>query len=341
MHFLIPAGHRRSDRVESSTIGLFSAEFVILVLVATYSAVAHAQQYPSKPIRLVVGYSAGGATDLLARAVGAKLTEALGQAVIVENRPGAGSVIGSAVVAHAAPDGYALLMGAFALAVNATLQKNLPYDTLRDFAPVSQVAMTPYILVVHPSMPVKNVQQLIALARKRPGELYYASAGTGSGAHLSGELLRFIAGIDIVHVPYKGAGPATTDVLGGHVSMTFVNILQTLPLVRQGKLRALGVTTAKRSSIAPDIPAIAESGVPGYELDGWFGVLAPANTPQTVISMLHTAIAKALQSKETRDRFLALGVEPLGSSPEEFTRFVRNEVEKWGNIVRRAGIQVQ
>lgn len=341
MHFLIPVGYRRSDGVESSTIGLFFAWFVVLMLVATCSGAAHAQQYPSKPIRLVVGYPAGGATDILARAVGAKLTEALGQPVIVENRPGAGSVIASAAVARATPDGYVLLMGALPLTVNPTLQKNLPYDTLRDFAPVSQVATTPYILVVHPSVPVKNVRQLIALARKRPGELNYASFGTGSGAHLSGELLRFITGIDIVHVPYKGSGPALVDVLGGRVIMTFTNILQTLPLVRQGKLRALGVTAAKRSSIALDIPTIAESGVPGYETQTWFGVLAPANTPQTVISTLHTAIANDLRNKQTRDQFLALGVEPIGSSPEEFARFLRDEVEKWGNIVRQAGIQAQ
>jgi tripartite-type tricarboxylate transporter receptor subunit TctC len=332
----------------TSRIGLrlkgipLSASFACFVLIgALHVGAAYAQQYPSGPIRLIVGYTAGGATDLLARAVGAKLSEGLGQPVIVENRPGAGSVIGSAAVARAAPDGYTLLMGAFALAVNATLQKNVPYDTLKSFAPISQVAMTPYLLVVHPSMPVKNVQQLIALAKKLPGELNYASAGIGTGAHLSGELLRTIAGVEIVHVPYKGAKPATVDVLGGRVTMTFVNILQTMPLVRQGKLRALGVTTAKRSSIAPDIPTIAESGVPGYELDGWFGVLAPANTPQSVISILHSAIINALQAKETRDRFLALGVEPVGSSPEEFGRFIRNEVHKWGDIVRRAGISAQ
>ncbi|MCC7486184.1 MAG: tripartite tricarboxylate transporter substrate binding protein [Burkholderiales bacterium] len=315
------------------------AIFACLLLIGALPAgTAHAQQYPARPIRLVVGYTAGGATDLLARAVGEMLLEGLGQPVIVDNRPGAGSVVGSAAVARAAPDGYTLLMGAFALAVNATLQKNVPYDTVKGFAPISQVAMTPYLLVVHPSMPVKNVQQLIALAKKLPGELNYASAGTGTGAHLSGELLRAIARIEIAHVPYKGASPATVDVLGGRVTMTFVNILQTMPLVRQGRLRALGVTTAKRSSIAPDIPTIAESGVPGYELDGWFGVFAPANTPPAVLSLLHGTIVNGLKSQETRDRFLALGVEPVGNSPEEFGHFVRNEVKKWGDIVRRAGI---
>lgn len=323
---------------ERIRVWFFAGVVCLLWMAAFHIGTAYSQQYPSKPIRLVVGYTAGGATDLLARTAAAKLTEALGQPVIVENRPGAGSVIGTAAVARAAPDGHTLLMGAFALAVNATLQKNLPYDTLRDFAPISQVAMTPYLLVVHPSMPVKNVQQLIALAKKRPGELNYASAGTGTGAHLSGELLRASASIDIVHVPYKGAEPATADLLGGRITMTFINILQTMPLVRQGKLRALGVTTAKRSAIAPDIPTIAESGVPGYELDGWFGVLAPANTPQALIFILHAAIVKGLRSKETRDRFLALGVEPVGSSPEEFARFIKNEVDKWGDIVRRAGI---
>ena len=314
--------------------------FASAFLLVTVSSAAGAQiQYPLKPIRLVVGYTAGGATDLLARAVAAKLSETLGQQVIVDNRPGAGSVIGSTAVARAAPDGYTLLMGAFALAVNATLAKNLPYDTVRDFAPVSQVAMTPYLLVVHPSLPVHTVRQLIALAKTRPGELNYASAGNGTGAHLSGELLRTLGGIDIAHVPYKGAGPATADVLGGRVTMTFVNILQTLPVVRQGKLRALGVTTAKRSTIAPEIPTIAESGLAGYELDGWFGVLAPANTPGSVVSILHEAIASGIRSKETRDRFLALGVEPVGNAPDEFARFIAAEVRKWGEIVRRAKIE--
>lgn len=310
-------------------------------VMSTASGWAQAPRYPVKPIRLVVGYTAGGATDLLARAVAARLAETLGQQVIVDNRPGAGSVIGSVAVAAAAPDGYTLLMGAFALAVNATLQKNLPYDTVRDFAPISQVAMTPYLLVVHPSLPVHSVRQLIGFAKGRPGEINYASAGLGTGAHLSGELLGALGGIDILHVPYKGAGPATADVLGGRVTMTFTNILQTLPIVRQGRLRALGVTTAKRSSIAPEIPTIAEAGLSSYELDGWFGVLAPAHTPQAVISVLHNAIASGVQSKDMTDRFLALGVEPVGNTPEEFARFLTTEVRKWGDIVRRAGINAR
>jgi tripartite-type tricarboxylate transporter receptor subunit TctC len=232
-------------------------------------------------------------------------------------------------------------MGSFSLAVNASLYKGLPYDTLRDLSPISLVATTPYLLVVHPSMPVRSVQELVQLARAKPGMPTYASAGSGSGAHLSGELLRRLAHIDIVHVPYKGAAPATTDVLGGQVVMTFVNILQTLPLVHAGKLRALGVTTSKRSSIAPEIPAIAEGGVPGYELDGWVGILGPGGLPMDVVTTLQSAISDYLKSGEARKRFYALGVEPSGSTSEEFGRFLRAEVKKWGDIVRGADIKVR
>ncbi len=297
------------------------------------------QPYPTKPIRLVVSYSAGGATDLLGRTLAKHWTAPLGQQVIVENRPGAGGNIGAAAVARAAPDGYTLLFASFALPVSVTLYPKLPFDVMRDLAPITQVANTPFLMVVHPSLPVKNVKELISLARARPNQLTFASAGSGSTAHLSGELLNTMAGIQLVHVPYKGAAPATVDVLSGQVTMSFVNILQTLPLVQTGKLRSLGVTTAKRSQVAPDIPSIAESGVPGFDVMTWFGVLATGGTPQTVISLLHGQTVKILQQPDVRATLLASGVEPVGSTPEEFRVFLKSEIDKWGEVVRRARVQ--
>lgn len=313
---------------------LFSTNVAFLIC-----GIASAQSYPSKPIRLVVGYSPGGATDVLGRVLAQNLSQEFNQQAIVDNRPGAGGNIGAAAVARASPDGYTLLFASFALTVSATLYKNLPYDVMRDLAPVTHVANTPFLLVVHPSLPVKNIRELIALAKARPKQLTFASAGSGSAAHLGGELLNTMAGVELVHIPYKGAAPATVDVLSGQVTMSFVNILQTLPLVEANKLRALGVTTAKRSSIAPQIPTIAESGLPGFDVNVWFGLLATAGTPAPVISALHSHTVKILQLQDIRESFRKQGVEPVGSTPNEFRAFLQSEIKQWGEVVRKAQVQ--
>ncbi len=299
-----------------------------------------AQTYPSKQIRFVVGFPAGGATDVVARAISQHMAEALGQPVVVDNRAGAASNIGAEIVANAPKDGHTLFLGTVSLAINPSLYKKLAYDPLKDFAAVSQVTDTPFLLVTHPSLPVKNVKEFIALAKARPGQLNYGSAGNGSGGHLFTVLFGSMAGVNLMHIPYKGAAPATTATLSGETIFMFDNIVTTLPLSRAGKLRALGVTTAKRSQAASDIPTIAESGVVGYDANAWFGVFAPAGTPPAVINRLYAEISRIVKVPEVRDRFLSLGAEPAGSTPGEFAAFYRNEVAKWAKVVRESGAQV-
>ncbi|MBI4193465.1 MAG: tripartite tricarboxylate transporter substrate binding protein [Betaproteobacteria bacterium] len=313
---------------------------VLLVAGSLFASAAAAQAYPTKQVRFVVGFPPGGATDVVARLISQRLSDALKQPVVVDNRSGAASNIGAELVATSPKDGHTIFMGTVSLAINRTLYRNLKYDALRDFAAVSQVTSTPFMLVVHPSLPVGNVKQFIALARSRPGELNYASAGSGSGAHLFAEMFRSMTGVKIMHVPYKGAAPATTATLSGETIFMFDNIVTTLPLARAGKLRALGVTTTARSSAAPEIPTIAEVGVPGYDANAWFGVFAPAGTPPAVIKRLHAEIAAIIKLADVRERFLALGGEPVGSAPDEFAAFFRNEVAKWGRVVRESGAQV-
>ena len=298
---------------------------------------AFAQGYPNKAIRFVVPLSAGAA-DTLARTIGAKLTESWGQQVVVENRPGAGTTIGTDLVAKAAADGYTLLMATFSHAVNATFYRKLPYDTLRDFATVTLVASAPNVLVVHPSIPATSVREFIALARSRPGELNFASAGNGSSSHLAGELFKSLAGISMLHVPYKGAAPAMTDLLGGHVHLTFDPLPSSLPHVKAGKLRALGVTSAKRSAAIPELATIAEAGVAGYEISGWSGVLVAAGTPKEIVTQLNAEIVKILNIPEVKERFSGLGFETVGNAPEQFDAFIRAEINKWGKVVRDANI---
>jgi tripartite-type tricarboxylate transporter receptor subunit TctC len=304
------------------------------------SSLAWAQSYPTKQVRLVVGFPAGGATDVVARAISQNLSEALGQPVVVDNRAGAASNIAAEIVATAPKDGHTIFMGTVSTAINPSLYKKLAYDAVKDFAAITQVTDTPFMFVVHPSLPAKSVKEFIAIAKSRPGQLNYGSAGNGSGGHLFTAMFGSMAGVSLVHVPYRGASFATTSVLAGETIFMFDNIVTTLPLARSGKLRALAVTTQKRSRTAPDIPTIAESGVPGYDANAWFGVFAPAGTPVTVINRLHSEIARIVNLPDIRDRFLALGAEPVGSTPEQFSAFYRKEVAKWAKVVKDSGAQI-
>ena len=311
------------------------------LLVAGAAATAQAQTYPSKPIRMIVPFPPGGTTDILARAIGAELTKAWGQPVVIENRPGAGGNIGSEAVAKSPGDGYTLLMGTVGThGINPSLYKKMPYDAVKDFAPVTLVALVPNILVVHPSVPAKSVVELIALAKKQPGKLTYASSGNGTSIHLSGALFESLTGVQMVHVPYKGSAPAVTDLLGGQVNMMFDNMPSALPHVKAGKLRPLGVTSAKRSPAVPDVPTIAEAGVKGYEASSWFGVLAPARTPKDIVAKLNAGIAKSLGTPEMKEKLSSQGAEPVGNTPEQFGAFIRAEIDKWAKVVKASGATV-
>src|SRR5256885_1338226 len=303
-------------------------------------ASAHAQVYPARPVRMIVAYRPGGGTDIVGRMVAQKRGESRGRSVVVENRGGASGNIGTELAARAAPDGYTILMGNVAPnAINVNLFKNLPFDPVADFAPVSLVASTPNMLVVHPSTPARTVQELIALAKAKPGTLNFASAGVGSSSHLAGELFRVLAGAAIVHVPYKGAGPAMVDVLSGQVQLYFATMPAAMPHVKSGKLAPVAVTSARRSQALPDLATIAESGVPGYEASTWYGALAPAHTPPAVIARLHAEIVKVLADPALRARLADQGFEPVGNSPEEFGAYIRSEIAKWGKAIPDAGIR--
>ena len=309
-------------------------------MLAAAALTCHAQgTYPAKPVRLVSPSSAGGGSDIIARILAPKLAERLGQQVIVENRPGAGTVIGSDHVAKAAPDGYTLLAGLSTLATNPALIKKMPYDAVRDLAPISQVAQSPNVLVVHPSIPVRSVKELIAFVRARPGQLTFASAGVGTNPHMTFELFRSMAKLDAVHVPYKGSAPAITDLVGGHVAMMSATALTGIPQIRAGRLRGLGVTSAKRSASAPELPTLHEAGVPGYEATQWYGVLAPAATPPEIVKRLHAEIVEILKLPDVKERLAADGAEPVGDTPEAFGKFIRAEIAKWAKVARDAGIQ--
>ena len=313
--------------------------FAVMGLALTMSF-AHAQTYPSKQVRFVVGFPAGGATDVVARAISQNLSEALGHPVVVDNRAGAASNIAAELVATSPKDGHTIFLGTVSLAINPSLYKKLPYNALKDFTAVSQVTDTPFMFVTHPSLPVRNVKEFVALARARPGQLNYGSAGNGSGGHLFTAMFGSMAGVNLAHVPYRGASYATTSVLSGETIFMFDNIVTTLPLAKAGKLRALAVTTAKRSRVGEDIPTLAQAGVPGYDANAWFGVFAPAGTPDAVIARLQSEISKIVKIPEIRDRFLALGAEPVGSTPEQFAAFYRAEVQKWAKVVKDSGAQI-
>ena len=308
---------------------------------APFTFAQGAATYPAKPVRLVVPFPAGGTTDILARAVAQRLSEAWGRQVIVDNRPGAGGNIGSDLVAKAAPDGYTLLMGTVGThAINPSLYKNMPYDHVKDFAPVILVAGVPNVLVVNPSLPVHSVTELIAYAKANPGKLSFASGGPGSPHHLYGELLKSMTGIEMTHVPYKGSAPALTDLIGGQVQLMFDNLPSSLPFIKAGKLRALAVTSGARAAALPDLPTLAESGLPGFEASSWFGVLAPAGTPRDIVAKLNGAIAGWLASPEAKEKLLAQGAIAAGGTPEDFARHIGAETSKWAKVVKASGAHI-
>ena len=315
-----------------------------LLLLATLNfmpCVLHAQAYPARPIRFVAPYVPGGGVDFVGRVVAQKLSDAWGSPVIVENRPGAGTNIGSELVARSAPDGYTLLIGGVPNSANASLFAKLPYDVLKDFVAVCLMTTAPNILVVHPSVPARSVRELIALAKARPGELTFASAGIGSSNHFSGELFKLMARVDIVHVPYKGGGAAVTDLLGGQVTMYFGTTPSSLPHVRTGKLRALGITSARRSPSAPEVPTIAEAGLPGFENSAWHGLLAPTGTPDAIVTKLNAEVVRLLRLPDTAAQLAVQGVDVIASSPAEFAAFIKQDIAKYAKLVRSAGIHVE
>lgn len=317
------------------------ASFLSVMLFALWAVygISAAQSYPSKPIRFIVPFPAAGPSDTLARTIGQNIGEAWEQRVIVENRPGANSIIGAELAARAAPDGYTIVIVTVAHYLNASLYKKLSFDPIKDFDTVSLIAAAPFILVAHPSVPVRSVKELIGLAKARPRELAYSSTGGGSTPHLSGELFSAMAGVQMLHVPYKGNTPATTAVLSGEVSIMFNNVLAATPPIKAGRLRALAVSSAKRIGAMPELPTIAESGLAGFDTGTWFGVLVPAGTSKPVIEKLGGEIVRTVRSPEIIMRFTKQGVELLGSTPEEFTAYIRAETAKWARVIKSTGIK--
>ncbi len=315
---------------------------VVGVVIALGSvAVTMAQSYPSKPVRFISPYAPGGGTDIMARTLAQKLSENLGRQVVVENRPGGGGIVGTETVAKAPPDGYTILLGSKGpLTVNPALYSKLPYDTLRDLAPISLVSMVPAVLAVHPSLPVKSVKELIALARARPGELTFSSSGNGGSGHLSGEQFATLAGVKMVHVPYRGTGPATTALLSGEVTMSFGNLVALMPHVQAGQLRALAVTSAKRTSAAPQLPTVAESGLRGYEYVTWYGVLAPAGTSKDIIAKLNAELVKIARQPDMREKLTGEGGEVVGSTPEEFANYIKSELASSAKLVKSVHVRL-
>ena len=304
------------------------------------SGPAHAQSYPARPVRIVVPFAPGGPNDILARVIGQKLTEAWGQQVIVENRAGGGTVIGTEVVAKSPPDGYNLLMVSTSHTSNPTLLPRLPFDTVKDLAPVIKVAYSANVLLAHPSLPARSVKELLAVARSRPGQVTYASGGNGTSTHLAGELLSQMGHVKMLHVAYKGAGPANIALLSGEITWMFGNALPSVPLIRSGRVKALAVTGVKRTPALPDVPTLADT-LPGFEATSWYGISVQGGTPRDVIAKLNQDINRVLQMSDMRARLEAEGAEPSGGSPEEFGRFFRAEIDKWGKVIRAAGIKLE
>jgi tripartite-type tricarboxylate transporter receptor subunit TctC len=314
---------------------------LLAVVVLGLSTSAFAQTWPAKPIKWIVPFAPGGTTDILARTIGEKLTVALGQPVIIENKPGAGGGVGADFTAKAPPDGYTIMGGTISThAINASLYKSLPYDPVKDFVPITLIARVPNMLVINPDIPAKNVAELITLLKANPGKYSFASSGNGTSQHLSGELFKSIAGVDMQHIPYKGSPPALQDVVGGQVAMTFDNITTAWPLAKGGKLRALAVTTAKRSAVAPDVPTLSESGLAGYEVGSWQGVFAPAGTPPAIVKRLNAEIVKIINMPDVKEKLIGLGAEPVGNTSEEFAALVKTEVVKWAEVVKQSGAKV-
>ena len=321
----------------------FGIRALALVLAAAFAplAPAQAQKYPSAPLKFVVPVPPGGGVDFLARAIAQKMAENLAVPVVIDNKPGASAVIGTEFLAKSPPDGYTLMMAYSAHVTNPLFNKDIPYDVINDFSAVVHVGFIPLILVTPPSFPPNSVKELIALAKAKPGQLNYASGGAGAGAHLSGELFKYLAQVDVTHVPYKGNAPALTDVLGGHVQIMFDTITTSLPHVQKGTLKALGVTSTSRSSLAPNVPTMIEAGLPDFEVSAWYVVLVPAKTPKPIVQTLNAEINKVLNDADVRARFLTQGVEVVGGTPEQADTFLRAEAERWKKIVAATGIKAQ
>jgi tripartite-type tricarboxylate transporter receptor subunit TctC len=309
----------------------------LAALLACTSALA--QPFPSRPIHIVVPFPPGGGTDVVARAVAPAMSEALGQPVIIDNRSGAGGNIGTEAVARSAPDGYTLLVASAATAINNTLAKNISWQVAKDFAPVVLLVINQNVLVAHPSVPASSVKELIALAKAKPGQVTYGSYGNGSSAHLIGELFKMMAGVDLLHVPYKGAAPAVNDLLGGQVNLVFADVAAVLQHIKSGRLKALGIGSSQRFAGLPDVPTISEAGVPGFEGGGFLGLVAPAGTPEAAIAALNAAAAKSLATPQVHERLVSLATIPMGGSPEDFGRHLRTEVDKWARVIRAGNIQ--
>jgi len=314
--------------------------FVVTMTVAAGGALAASAEFPMKPVRIVSPYPPGGGNDIVSRIIAESLAQEWGQNVIVDNRPGAGGNVGTEAVAKAAPDGYTMVMGSLSHAINASLYSRLPFDPVADFAPVTVIAAGSYILVAHPSLPVKDVKSLVALAKAQPGRINYGSAGNGSGGHLGMELFKLMSGTDIVHVPYKGTAPAMIDTVGGQVTLDMDNMLALLPHVKANRLRALAVTSLKRSPLLPNVPTMDESGYRGFEVSPWFGTLAPAGTPKEIVARISRDTVKVLKTPKVRDRLLEQGAEVVGNTPEEFLQYLKTEVQKWAKVVKATGARI-
>ena len=306
-----------------------------------FASIAGAQSYPSKPVRVIVPFPPGAGVDIVTRIFTPKLAEALGQQFIVDNRSGAAGHIGAELAARAAPDGYTLLLAPSSIVIGRTLYPKLAYNIEKDLDPITQVAAAPFVLVVHPSLPVRNVKELIALAKSKPGQLFYASTGNGGSPHLAMEVFRMQAKINVVHVPYKGTPPAVTDLIAGQVSLMFANTLSVLPFVQSGRLRALALSSAKRSAAVPELPTVAESGIPGFDVSTWFGLFAPAGTPREIINRLNGEVRRIGQMPNIRELLRSQGADPLSTTPEEFRAFIRVELVKWAKAVRAAGVRTE
>lgn len=333
---------KRIDRIQGRTVSIpavVPSALAVAAFLATAPAAAQPVAWPAKPVRMIVAFVPGGGTDIVARLLAPRLSEVLGQTVVIENRGGAGGNIGTEFAARAAPDGYTLLMGNVAPnAINVSLAP-VPFDPVKDFAPISQVAITPNVLVVHPSLPVKTVRDLLALARAKPGALAFPSAGNGTSSHLAGELLKSLAKIDMLHVPYKGGGAALADLLGGQVQLMFATTPAAMPQVKSGRLRAIAVTTRARSQALPDLPTMIEAGVPNYEAATWYGLLAPAATPRAVIERMHAETVKIIAAPEMREKLVTQGFEPVGSTPAEFAAYIQSQIDSWAKVIRAAGLK--
>jgi tripartite-type tricarboxylate transporter receptor subunit TctC len=307
-------------------------------LLAGFAVAAHAQTFPSKPVRLIVPFAPGGSTDIVARVLGQKLNEAWGQPVLVDNRAGGSTVIGTEIVAKAPPDGHTLLVTPAPFTIVPSLMKKLPYDPVKDFEPITLINTTPLVVVVHPGVPARTIKELVALAKSKPGALNYGSSGSGGSNHLAGELFNAMAGVKMVHVPYKGNAPALTDLVGGHVDVVFNGLTSALPFVKSGKLRALGVTSLNRSSTLPNVPTLDEAGLKGFQAVAWNGLTAPARTPRAVIDRINADVLKVVRSPELAEKLKAEGSDPVGNSPEAYAQFLRDEIAKWAKVIRVANI---